>query len=129
MTDTKPTNYVMAFLESVYPGNAELVAASFNEKAVLGDATALIGKLRSALLDQHRPAPDGPTDLEKARPLLEWAEKADASLLAHITTARLKDKCQSCDKAKNSIIKLADILSDKEPPMRNHLTGKRREQK
>jgi len=38
---------VMAFLEAVYPGAANLALASFNEKACLADASALLGRLRA----------------------------------------------------------------------------------
>ena len=42
---------VAAFFEAVYPGNAELAMASFNEKKVLADATKLISELLEALRD------------------------------------------------------------------------------
>lgn len=66
-------NYVMDFLESVYPGNAELVAASFNEKAALKDATALIGRLRSDIL-RLLDAQAEPTSAERAE-LVEWLDE------------------------------------------------------
>jgi hypothetical protein len=53
-------------------------------------------------------------ELDAARPLLEWAERADPSLIAHLTTARNIDKCSSCDEASTLILELADILTDRE---------------
>ena len=47
MNDKCP-QYVMDFIEAVYPGNAELALASFNETVALQDATGLISELRQA---------------------------------------------------------------------------------
>lgn len=75
---------------------------------------ALLDAAEEILVIKQKQVEEARAELARWKPLIEWAEKADDSLLAHITTARRKDKCQTCDKAKNSIIKLADILSDKE---------------
>lgn len=46
MTDMKAPDYILAFVEAVYPGNAELSLSMFNERTCLTDATKLINELR-----------------------------------------------------------------------------------
>ena len=54
--------------------------------------------------------------LARWKPLIEAAGKWDASKLAHLTTASLKDKCSTCDEAMTMVLELADILTDIEFP-------------
>jgi hypothetical protein len=65
-------------------------------------------------------------ELELARPLLDWAKGADASLIYHLTTAVRTGKCKDCDKAKMSISILTDILADIEDRAYRERKGERR---
>ena len=55
-------------------------------------------------------------DYARFQPLIEAAGGWDASKLAHLTTARRKDKCETCDEATKMVLELADILTDIEFP-------------
>jgi len=46
---SETADYIVAFIEAVYPGNAELALASFNEKTALTDATARIHALQAVV--------------------------------------------------------------------------------
>ena len=49
-TEVRATDPVMRFMEAVYPGNAHLALASFNEAKALTDAAQLIEQQRAALV-------------------------------------------------------------------------------
>lgn len=75
-------------------------------------AEAELSEVRSMNRELLRIYDEAKAQLEKQAPLVNWAEKTDASLLAHLTSAKRKNKCLSCNEAEAEILTLVDILCE-----------------